>query len=57
VTGVNNGTFDAILLDTTDFNAAEPLFTTAFYNDCKAAVAKRRPPCVRTAPPRPAWTI
>ena len=37
--------------------AAEPLFTTAFYNDCKAAVAKRRPPCVRTAPPRPAWTI
>jgi spermidine synthase len=39
VTGVNNGTFDAILLDTTDFNAAEPLFTTAFYNDCKALLS------------------
>ena len=30
-----NGTFDAILIDSTDFNQAEPLFTTAFYNDCK----------------------
>ncbi|KAL1529872.1 hypothetical protein AB1Y20_000802 [Prymnesium parvum] len=32
---LNNGTFDAILIDSTDFNAAEPLFSTAFYNDCK----------------------
>lgn len=41
VTGVNNGTFDAILIDSTDFNAAEPLFTAAFYKDCKALLAPR----------------
>ena len=36
VTGVNNGTFDAVLIDSTDFNQAEPLFSAAFYQDCKA---------------------
>jgi len=39
IAGVNNGTFDAILIDSTDFNAAEPLFTHAFYKDCKALLA------------------
>ena len=39
ITGVNNGTFDAILIDSTDFNAAEPLFTSAFYADCKALLS------------------
>jgi len=39
VTGVNNGTFDAILIDSTDFNAAEPLFTASFYQDCKALLS------------------
>ena len=39
VAGVN-GTFDAILVDSTDFgNAAEPLFTAAFYQDCKTLLA------------------
>ena len=41
VTGVNNGTFDAILLDTTDFNQAEPLFSASFYQDCKALLSPR----------------
>lgn len=41
VAGLNNGTFDAILIDSTDFNAAEPLFTTAFYQDCKALLSPR----------------
>jgi len=41
VAQLNNGTFDAILIDSTDFNAAEPLFTTAFYNDCKQLLAPR----------------
>ena len=36
VTGVNNGTFDAILIDSTDFNAAESLFTPSFYQDCQS---------------------
>ena len=39
--GVNNGTFDAILLDTTDFGSAEPLFSTSFYSDCRALLAPR----------------
>lgn len=34
-------TFDAILIDSTDFNAAEPLFTPSFYQDCKALLAPR----------------
>ena len=41
ITGVNNGTFDAILIDSTDFNAAQPLFTGNFYADCKALLAPR----------------
>mmetsp|Transcript_41583 Transcript_41583/g.110415 ORF Transcript_41583/g.110415 Transcript_41583/m.110415 type:complete len:380 (+) Transcript_41583:55-1194(+) len=41
VAQLNKGTFDAILIDSTDFNAAEPLFTTAFYNDCKQLLAPR----------------
>jgi spermidine synthase len=41
VAGVNNGTFDAILLDTTDFNQAEPLFSATFYQDCKALLSPR----------------
>ena len=38
---MNNGTFDAILIDSTDFNAAEPLFTPSFYQDCKALLSPR----------------
>ena len=41
ITGVNNGTFDAILIDSTDFNAAEPLFSASFYADCKALLSPR----------------
>jgi len=41
VAGVNNGTFDAILIDSTDFNAAEPLFTGSFYRDCQALLSPR----------------
>jgi len=41
VVGVNNGTFDAILLDTTDFGSAEPLFSSSFYADCRALLAPR----------------
>ena len=41
MTGVNNGSFDAILIDSTDFNAAEPLFTADFYADCLALLAPR----------------
>ena len=40
ITGSNNGTFDAILIDSTDFNAALPLFTASFYSDCKALLSK-----------------
>ena len=39
ITGLNNGTFDAILIDSTDFNAALPLFTAGFYSDCKALLS------------------
>ena len=39
MTGVNNGTFDAVLIDSTDFNQAEPLFSAAFYQDCKALLS------------------
>ena len=39
ITGLNNGTFDAILIDSTDFNAAESLFTPTFYADCKALLS------------------
>jgi len=39
VTGLNNGTFDVILIDSTDFGQAESLFTAAFYADCKALLA------------------
>jgi spermidine synthase len=41
ITGLNNGTFDLILIDSTDFNAAEPLFTASFYADCKALLSPR----------------
>ena len=41
ITGVNNGTFDVILIDSTDFNAAEPLFTASFYADCRALLSPR----------------
>ena len=37
----STGTFDAILLDTTDFGSAEPLFSTTFYSDCRALLAPR----------------
>jgi spermidine synthase len=38
---VNNGTFDAVLIDSTDFNQAEPLFSPSFYQDCKALLSPR----------------
>ena len=41
VTQLNNGTFDVILIDSTDFNAAEPLFTSTFYSDCKQLLSPR----------------
>ena len=41
VAQLSNGTFDVILIDSTDFNAAEPLFTSTFYNDCKQLLSPR----------------
>lgn len=41
ITPAGNGTFDAILIDSTDFNAAEPLFAPSFYADCKALLSPR----------------
>jgi len=39
VAGVNNGTFDLILIDSTDFGHADSLFTPSFYEDCKALLS------------------
>ena len=39
VAGVNNGTFDLILIDSTDFGQADSLFTPSFYEDCKALLS------------------